>query len=273
MQGPNSSITQIQFPIATSVAFDLQAFLDAIIAHGLRFVHYRALRNPVGLIDRDDTRRPNPDTPLANNGMIYIKAGVVTALCISNTKEVKASDGGVVDSSTAQFTPLSHYECNGKQVFLAPFDKLYLEEESVLVSRQELIESSVTGVDRPKFPAVEILDCVDANGISYTQNIDFELDKNSLIHWLDKRPGQNIDSGKGIIYSIRYVYRPHWYVRRLIHEIRMIQQENVYTGEKTTVQAPQSAIIDREYYFESEASDSNTRASVEKPADGQITAN
>jgi hypothetical protein len=268
----NSTIAAIQFPSAISVAFDLQAFLDAIKAHGLRFVHYRAMRNPVGLIDKDDTRRPNPENPLAVNGMLYTRAGTITALCLSNTKEAKVSDGGIVDSATAQFTPLSHYEDTNKQVFLAQYDKLYLEEESVLVSRQELIESSPTGVDRPKFPAVEILDCIDANGISYTQNINFELSANGLIKWNDKRPGQNIDTGKGVIFAVRYVYKPHWYVRRLVHEIRMVQQENLYTGEKLTVQAPQSAIIDREFYFESEASDSNTRASVEKPQDGQITA-
>lgn len=270
--GLNPKIIPIQFPIATSVTFDLQGFLDAIKAHGLQFVHYRAMRNPVGLVDKYDSRRPNPDTPLAVNGMYYIKAGVVTALCLGNTKEVKASDNGIVDASTAQFTPLSEYEDTGKRVFLAPFDRLFLNDESVLVSRDELIEASITGIDRPKFPVVEVLDCVDAKGIIYHQCEDFEIDSQGLIIWKDKRPGQEVDSGKGVVYAIRYVYRPHWYVARMIHEIRIVQQENFMTGQKFMAQAPQSALIQREYVFESEAADSGTRASEEAPADGQLTA-
>jgi hypothetical protein len=62
-------------------------------------------------------------------------------------------------------------------------------------------------------------------------------------------------------------------VQRLVHEIRMVQQEaNIMTGERVVAQAPQSALVQREYFFESEASDSGTRASEEKPADGQLPA-
>ena len=270
--GLQPRIQPIQFPAATSVTFDLQAFNDGIKAHGLRFNHFRAMRNPVGIVDKYDARRPNSDTPLAVNGMYYTKAGIVTALCIGNTKETKASDGGIVDASTAQFTPQDRYEDSGKRVFLAPFDRLMLEEGSVLVSRHELVESSPTGVDRPKFPAVEVLDCVDSKGIIYRQDSDFTIDANGQIVWKDNRPGQEPDSGKGVVYAIRYVYRPAWYVLRLIHEIRMIQQENFMTGERSVVQAPQSALVQREYVFESEAADSGTRASEEAPADGQLTA-
>jgi hypothetical protein len=273
-QAPGAAprINNIQFPAATSVAFDLQAFLDGIKAHGLRFVHWRGMKDPVGLIDKYDSRRPNPNTPLAVNGMYYSRAGIVTALCISNTKETKASDAGIVDASTAQFTPLNEYEDTGKRVFLAPMDRLFLDDESVLVSRHELLEASPTGIDRPKFPVAEVLDCVDAKGIVYHQCVDFEVDSQGLIHWKDKRPGQDVETGKGVIYGIRYVYKPHWYVDRLIHEIRMIQQENFMTGERTMTQAPQSALIRREYFYESEAADSGTRAAEEGPPDGQLPA-
>jgi hypothetical protein len=270
--GLQPRIQPIQFPTATSVTFDLQAFNDGIKAHGLKFIHFRAMRNPVGIIDKYDARRPNSDTPLAVNGMYYTKAGVVTALCIGNTKETKASDGGMVDASTSQFTPQDHYEDSGKRVFLAPYDRLILQEESVLVSRHELVESSPTGIDRPKFPAIEILDCVDSKGLIYNQGADFNIDNNGQIIWLDRRPGQEIDTGKGVVYSIRYVYRPAWYVLRLIHEIRMVQQEDFMTGDRSIVQAPQSALVQREYVFESEAADSGTRLSEESPVDGQLTA-
>jgi hypothetical protein len=267
----NSAILPIQFSAPISVAFDLQAFEDNIKAHGLQFIHYRATRDPVGLIDRDDTRRPNPSDAKSSNGFHYTKAGIITALCLGNTKETKASDAGLVDSSMAQFTPLSTYEDSGKRVFLSTYDKVYLQEESVLVSRTELIEAQVTRIDRPKFPVIEVLDCIDANCKQYYQRADFEITTSGLIKWGDRNPGSDPESGKGIIFSIRYVYRPYWYVQRLVHEIRMIQQENFATGERKVVQAPQSAIIVREHFFESEAN-SESRAAAEKPADGQVVA-
>jgi hypothetical protein len=270
--GLGERIQPIQFPTATSVTFDLDAFEDAIKAHGLRFVHWRSMRNPVGLVEKHDARRPNPDTPNAINGMVYTKAGTVKALCLGNTKETKASDAGLVDSSTAQFTPLITYLDTDKRVFLAPYDRLMLEEESVLVTRHELIEASPIGIDRPKFPVAEVLDCLDSKGIEYHQSEDFDIGLNGQIIWKDRRPGQEVDTGKGCVYAIRYVYRPCWYVVRLIHEIRMVQQENFVTGIITMRQAPQSALVNREYCFESEAADSGTRMAEEGPADGQFTA-
>lgn len=269
----SNPIASIQFPSPLSVAFDLQAFLDNIKAHGLKFVHWRGMRSPLGMVDVDDTRRPDAESPMAYNGMFYTRGGIVTALCLGNTKEVKASDGGIVDASTAQFTPLTHYEDTKQQVFLAQFDRLQLEEESVLVSRQELLQASITGKDRPKFPAVKIIDCVDAHGNLYRQGSDFELTADGTIIWGARQPGQNVASGKGVVYAIRYVYRPYWYVSRILHEMRIIQQDNPYTGKRVTKQAPQSAIIQREFVFETEAADSNSRRSADLPADGQSVPN
>jgi hypothetical protein len=265
-------INPINFPSPNSVSFDLDAFNDGIKAHGLLFEHWRAMRDPVGLIEKHDARRPNPGSKEASNGCIYTKAGIVRALCLGNTKETKASDAGLVDSSQAQFTPISEYEDTGKRVFLANYDRLLLQEESVLVTRHELLEASPTGVDRPKFPAVEILDCVDARGQRYFQDTDFSITQDGLIVWKDRRPGQEIDTGKGVVFGIRYVYRPFWIVARMIHEIRMVQTEDFLTGQRKMVQAPQSALIYREFYFESEAADSGGRAAEEGPPDGQITA-
>ena len=272
LPGLSPGIQPIQFPTPVSTAFDLQAFEDGIKAHGLRFVHSRGMRNPIGLVDKYDARRPNPDSPIAINGLIYTRAGCVTALCTGNTKETKASDAGMVDASTAQFTPLSSYEDTGKRVFLAPGDRLQLEEESVLVTRHEIVEASPTGIDRPKFPAIEIQDCIDSNGIRYSQSDDFDVTSDGLIIWKDRRPGQQVDSGKGVVYAIRYVYKPSWYVVRLIHEIRCVQTEDYMTGVRGTAQAPQSALVQREYIYESEAADSGTRMAGEAPSDGQLTA-
>ena len=259
-------IQELQFPARNSVAFDLQAFEDAITAHGLEFVHYRAMRNPIGLIDKYDNRRPNPSSSKAANGFLYNKAGCVKALFIGNTKDTRASEGGLVDAANAQFTPLRQYLDTAEQVFLAPFDRLYLKEETVLVTRHETLENDPTGTDRPKFPVVRVLDCVDANGTYYRQCSDFEVVNGNIV-WGSRRPGLNPESSHGIVYGIRYVYRPYWYVQRLLHELRLVQQDDPLEGRIMT-QAPQSALVQREYVFEDEAADSEDSRAAESPKDG-----
>ena len=269
MNPQGKQIQELAFPDNTSVAFDLHAFQQAVQAHGISFVHYRAMIDPVGLIDKDDIRRPDPGLPTAHNGMVYTKAGCFKALLISNTKEVKASTGGLVDASTAQMTPEGVYAC-GEQVFLAPYDKLYLEDENVLVTRHERLEHNITGIDRPKFPSLKVQDCMDAKGVYYREGVDFKL-QNGEIHWGDNRPGINPDTGKGVIFAIRYLYRPHWYVQRLVHEIRMVQQRDMIYGN-VMVAAPQTAIVQREFVFENESSQSKTNNRGVMPEDGSLPA-
>lgn len=264
-------INSLQFPDKGSVAFDLDEFDNAIASHGLEFSHYRAMVDPVGLLDRYDTRRPGQSNPNSANGMVYTLAGKLIALCTNNTKEARHSnEGGMVDASTAQFTPSRTYLGTCKRVFLAPYDRLYLSESSVLVTRHELLECSPTGIDRPKFPPIEVLDCIDANGIRYTQDADFEV-YDGKIAWKDRRPGTNPEFQKGTIYAIRYVYRPFWYVQRLIHEIRIVQQEDPLNGDRTTVQAPQSAIVQREYVFKDEADSVDSQRTQDLPQDGSLS--
>ena len=204
--------------------------------------------------------------------MVYTKAGELMGICLSNTKEVRATTGGMVDSSTAQFTPLTRYLDTGKRVFLAPGDRLIMDESNALVSRSEVLECCPTGIDRPKFHVVEVLDCMDAMGNRYEQGADFQVDDTGLIRWDERRPLQDVQSGMGGIYTIRYVYRPYWVVVRLMHELRMIQKQNPMTGERGSVQGPQLALVQREFVFENESAGSESRESQEAPADGQFPA-
>jgi hypothetical protein len=67
---PRGPIAQNQFNPG-SVAFDLDAFDELIAAHGVELVHWRAMPNPAGLVDRFDSRRPGEDHVAASNGMVY----------------------------------------------------------------------------------------------------------------------------------------------------------------------------------------------------------
>lgn len=235
-----------------SVAFDLDAFEEAIQSHGIELIHYLAVTDPIGLTDKNGSRRPNlVDSPLRSNGFLYIKAGTVKSLMSGATKEVKASSGGITDSGVAQITPCRFYMSDDetfKKVYLAPYDRLYLAQEDILVTRHELVEASITGVDTLKFPAVSVLVLVDSEGREYTQE-SFDV-LNGKIHWKQNAPKPAFDpeTNKGQVYSVKYEMRPYYYIQRLVHDLRVVQ--SLQDGERVVKQAQQSAIVAREYLID-----------------------
>lgn len=267
-------LTQLAFK-NNQVNFDPVILDKTIVSHGIRFVHWIALHSPIGLIDKYDSRRPDVEADtFTSNGRYYIKAGILMGLMSGNTKDARAIEGGIMHSAVAQFTPTRFYECGPNQesqrVYLSVFDKLYLEQEDILVSRDELASFSEDGWDRLDFPAVQVQAVVDANGIRY-ECCDFQVEKGG-IKWVGKRPGINPNTGKGVIYSIRYRYRPHWYVERLLHEMRLVSSEDQLRG-RLVIPMNQSCIVNREYVFlnklkAEEANGPQNAESARAPSDG-----
>ena len=76
------------------VTFDLDAFDDFVRAQGVKLVHYRAQRCPVGMVALGDSRRPHPHHEGCFNGFVYTKVGCVTASFTSNNKRQSQEDIG-----------------------------------------------------------------------------------------------------------------------------------------------------------------------------------
>lgn len=258
----------------SQVNFDPTILDKTIVSKGIRFVHWIALHSPIGLIDKYDSRRPDVEVDsLTSNGRFYIRGGVLTGLMSGNTKDARAIEGGIMHSAVAQFTPTRFYECAYNQepqrIYLSVFDKLYLEQEDILVSRDELAAFNEDGWDRLDFPVVQVQAIVDSNGIRYDSN-DYQVEKGGL-RWVGNRPGVNPNTGKGVVYSIRYRYRPHWYVERLLHELRLVSREDPVSG-KAVIPLNQSCIVNREYVFlnkqRAEEADGPQPQAVRGPEDG-----
>jgi hypothetical protein len=263
-------VQQLQFKPG-AVAFDPDKIDLTIQSHGIRFVHYQAMFNPAGLIDPNDSRRPDVEVDSeAINGMTYIKAGYFRALLNGNSKEVKAMEGGILNTARAQITTQRFYECernsDPERVYLAPYDRLFLDNENILVVRHELATAHETGLDRLRFPVVQVKALVDSNNVQYGPS-DYQVEEGCL-RWIGKRPGINPNTGKGLVYSIRYLYRPFFYIDHLIHELRLGLHEDL-TG-KTTIPLQQCAIVNREYVYHSRQKDSEKpdQESINAPADG-----
>lgn len=276
-QGPDT-VYQMVFP-SDAVSFDAAKFDELIRSQGVEFVHHRAMRCPVGMTDPDDIRRPHPHHEDCSNGFLYTLAGTVTCGFLGNSKESHFQDFGRVDGSTVQIVVPRFYDAaagcptGDVPVELAPFDRMYLKEDVTPVVTWHTFSASVTGVDRLWFPAIKVIDLVDANAQRYHQDVDFVL-RQGQIHWTGtRRPGIDPKTNKGVVCSVRFTYKPFWYVKNLVHEVRVAQGEDDF-GNRVLQRMPQSAMLQREYHFEKEQRDAQAkdpeRRQQSQPADGQF---
>jgi hypothetical protein len=234
-----------------SVSFDGAAFDDVVRDHGVKFVHWRSMRCPVGMIDKHSDRRPHPHHQNCSNGFVYTRAGDITGLFTSNNNKIDQNDIGGIDGGTAQVTLPREYDDSDEEVQIAPYDRLYLAEDIITVPQQQLVEAHVTGRDRLLRPIVKVLDLLDATGKTYGPD-DYSIVDGQIV-WRNGGPGYDAETGRGTIYSIRYTYRPYWYVDRVIHQIRVAQVEDGV--DRRVMRMPQSFVIQREYIFEKEEND------------------
>lgn len=237
------------------VSFDPVAFDGFIRSQGVEMVHYRSMRCPVGMTDTDDVmRRPHEHHKDCSNGFVYTQAGIVTCSFLGNSKESNFQDYGRLDGSTVQVTfPRTYDDKPSTPVQMCQFDRLYLKEEAITVVNWHTFAAHASGVNRLQFPAVEVQDLMDASGKRHVAGIDFEV-RGGEIHWLKGGPGIDPKTGKGVVCSIRYSYRPFWYVSRMMHEVRVAQVEDEY-GDRSIMRFPQQAMLQREYWFEKEQRD------------------
>ena len=185
---------------------------------------------------------------------------------------------GYLDEASVQITLPRMYEpeCNmTKPVFIAPFDRFYIKEDAGLeVVHWQLQAAHIMGIDRLSFPIKQVLDIVDSQGKRY-DSTDYCITSEGHLKWIDGRgPGIDPKSGLGLVYSIRYVYRPYFYVYRLIHEIRVAQIQDESTSERNVKRMPQCAVLNREYNFMSSGADvtpdSATARSPRGPREGNL---
>lgn len=247
----------IDFPPFTTT-FTVDAFDDFIRSQSLLFIHYRATRCPIGLIDKDDQRRPHEHHENCSNGFIYTLAGEINAAFANNNKKDTLMDIGRMNGSSAVIVLPRFYEKSSlsesdRPILVAPFDRLYLKEDVIEVVHWQLNQYHVTGNDRLHFPVKTVIDLIDSRGNRYIQG-DFSVGQGNIV-WGDTNPGIDPETNKGRVYSIRYTYRPFFYIKELLHEVRLSQVEDEFSGERKVVRMPQSALIQREYAFQNEQND------------------
>lgn len=237
-------------------SFDL-ARLDQFAATlGVEFFHYKAMPSPIGQKDRGDYRRSDGVDTITSNGMVYTCAGKFNATMTDNSRRQKEAEGGFLDPAESRLVLPRFYNdkeiADGKRIYLAPGDRIYVAdpEADVFVSNYQKMDYEV-GVDNvPMFPICSFeIPILDSLNREYREGVDFTVSREGNIRWMagGNNPGIDPDTGKGRIYSIRYLYRAYWYITVLPKEVRVTNVTE--DGERKPERMPYHAIAVREYIF------------------------
>lgn len=245
----NSPFIQMSFDLAKQDAF--------ATSFAVEFHHYKAMPSPIGVSDRGDYRRNDGVDTITSNGMLYRCAGRFSATMTDNSRDKGKTDGGFTDPSQSRIVMPRFYNDKGiadssERIYLAPGDRVYIADKDadVLVSNYHKMDYEA-GVDNvPMFPIAKLDGpLIDSRNIEYHCGKDFQITSSGNIRWIEggKNPGIDPDTGKGRIYSVRYLYRAYWYVLSLPKEVRVT---NVTTGNtRTPERMAQHAILVREYIY------------------------
>lgn len=256
MAAPKSQTFNDLLP-ADSVAMDPNAFDALARNHGVKMEHWRAMKCPVGMVDPDDIHRGHHHHH-CQNGFIYRKAGTITVLFTGNSTDPRIIDVGLIDGSSAQLTfPRFYDDDPTKQVYVSYADRLFFSQDVGFVPDWHTLKTSATGTDRLQFPAAQVHHVIDSNGREYDPSL-YTIQQGNLVWNSNDRPEP------GQVLTVWYVYKPFYYIARVLHEVRVTQIVDPLTGEARMERMLYSAIIQRENVFRNEENDPETKDQARK---------
>lgn len=232
------------------VRFDPAAFDMVLRSHGVVMEHFRAIRCPLGVVDKFDARS-HGDHSNCSNGFIYKHAGDVTVFFSGNGSTAALEDMGIVDGSTTQVTLPRYYDGGSKEIAVQHYDRFFLKDVATFSVNTQLIEAHITGTDRLQYHAVEVEHVIDADGTEYSEG-DYQIQGGRLVWTGSKRPQYDPKTSRGTVYSIRYRYVPFWYVKNIIHEVRVARIYDHQKDQEVLVRMPHAIQLQREFMFENE---------------------
>jgi hypothetical protein len=236
--------------------FDMDSFNRFIEGNGVPLKHYSSTKCPIGMVDALSIRAPNHDHSECQNGYIYKYEGTVLGSFTNNSALAQLTDVGILDGSSVSVTfPQFYSDLPEKQVYVQTYDRFYIKDLAVVVPNTQLVESHITGIDKLTYYAEIVQHLIDASGREYRCGNDFSL-QNGKINWNpNSKPLFDANTGKGMIYAVRYLYTPFFYVQRLVHEVRIAHKTDFRTNQRTIIRAPYAALLAREFFLYKQEAD------------------
>ena len=248
---------------------DPKAFEELIKNRGLRWQHFKATQCPN--IPDLETNQHDPNCQICENGMLFYGGDEVHGIFQQNKLERMYEIQGVWDIGEAVVTFSAYADAEdgtpgrGEAIDLQNFDKLVCLDYEF--RWQELIEHSPLGVDRLRYPALQV-EFLSTKSKQYYPDVDFIIDDDGMIKWITQnQPNYDQRNSRGEVFTIAYTARPVFYVVNLIHEIRATKAQDFVTKEITAVRLPQQVLIRRDYLF-SHPGDTKGKKSTRAPRSG-----
>lgn len=243
----------IMMPVET-VNFDVDAFDGLVSAHGVTLNHFTSMPCPIGATDVNDIESHSQHSN-CSNGRIYELAGTCTSFFSGNQTASLLEDIGIMDGSTVQVTLPRFYDNTDQEVFVQTADRFYLKDFETLRVTSEKFEHSQAETDRLLFPATTVHVVMGSDGKKYSPNVDFVV-QNGFIKWLGQnQPGYDPKLERGEICSVRYAYQPFFYVKTLLHEIRVTRVDDNENGGTKLVRMNYAVLLQREHVYDNERND------------------
>lgn len=245
---------------------------------GIRFIHYACMPDPLYQVDlggirtsfdqEDNQQFSDNDKFHRENGFLYFRKGIIWGIFQNNSKDFRSIPSGLYSDSGATITLNRYYQDSDEKIKITENDKFIpceLPSEFFSVNWQKF-DHNPTGYDRLEFKACEVVDLIDSSGVVYNQNVDFTI-QDGNIHWTDgaNRPGLDSTSGKGKVCSVRYTYKPYFYVKMVMHDIRIRPAVDPDTGQIVSKSGPLLVSIQADWIYldRRTANDGDTAAQLD----------
>lgn len=260
-------------------SFDLVKQDAFVTSLGIDFTHFKAMPSPIGLKDRGEYRREDGVDVVSSNGMLYFCAGTFSATMTDNSRDQKRIEQGLLDPSQSRLVLPRFYNKyatsdSKDRIYLSIGDRVYLSDKDADVRVTNYQQMNYEAGDNvPMFPIWEMdkgCPIIDSTGATYTQNSDFCVTEAGNIRWTGRNPGIDPDTGKGRVYSVRYLYRAFWYVVALPKEVRITNVTE--GGVRRPERMPEHAIIVREYIYHNQNKGTGQEALKPKDPGRAVTA-
>lgn len=213
-----------------AVRDDMQAYGQFIANLGLVFQHWMAIPYVIGdeegggIRQYDERNVESKHGLIYDNGYIYKYVGEVYGIFQGNTKDLKQLPAGYYADSVAYVSFNKFYKGSNKKASFAEFDKLIPcgNCHELWTVNFEKITHNPAGFDKLQYLASEIEFVMDNRGVIYNEGVDYMLE-NGGIQWLQSgdQPGISPVTQKGRIVAVRYKYKPYFYVKQMLHELRV----------------------------------------------------
>jgi hypothetical protein len=229
---------------------------------GIRFKHFIALPDPlfqkeIGALrmshDQEENYQFITDTDdfYRENGFLYVFQGYVYGVFTSNKKDLLSIAASLENYSGAMLSVNRYYENSPDYCRIAEYDKLIpcdLPEEFHTV-QWEKFNASRTNVDRLMFKVCRVQFLIDSDGVRYAQDQDFIITDKGVIQWNEGAgPGSDTTTGIGKVCSVRYEYKPYFYCKSVLKDIRFWPSLGESGGPESRT-APQLVLVQSDWIF------------------------